>query len=111
MAKHPPALPSEWAHILDDVSARLETAVRAADERTASLPAPDVTSAEAVRQGELTALTERLHGLRERGEQARALVDEVDGALQEGEALLRGFLGRAESARQLLAEWTGRAIG
>jgi hypothetical protein len=105
-----PTLPPEWGAMLDAVQARLDQALAAADARAAALPDASSGLAGDERAQELAEFSERLHGMAQRLEHAGAVVDAADAALRDGEELLRGHLGAAESLRRRLDEWVGRAI-
>lgn len=59
----------------------------------------------------LEAVRQRLKGLQAMAEGPRLKFAEADEQFQKGEEELRQFLAAAESVRQRLAEWVGRAIG
>jgi hypothetical protein len=100
-----PALPDGWEAILDNIAARLQEAVAAADARAALLPSANDEPASVARRGELAALADRAQGLGQRVAQAVALATEADAGLAAGEEFLRWRLTEAESLRERVAAW------
>ncbi len=106
-ATAPGALPPDWTQMLDDIQARLEEAIRAAETPTE----PEATSSTVPALPEAAAVADKRVALQSRADRAAALVQEAAWALQSGEALLREHLAATESVRGRLAAWAARAIG
>jgi len=91
-------LPAGWSQVLDEVRARLEQAIVAADARLAEMP-PEREPAQARSAVEWNERLQRLHMLLESAEQVVHSVDEV---LHKEETHLRQQLALSTSLRQKL---------
>ena len=104
-------LPSGWSDVLAEIQHKLDQARDAAHDRLARSESAYIPPSVPVPRPEMTRLQDCLQGLSLRLEAVERLVQEVDGALQTGEHVLRQQKVLCGSVRQKLAAWAGRAIG
>ena len=93
-------LPANWADILDEMHARLDQAIAAAQERTNHLNAPAAESTAAQVHPEWDAWQGRLNRLQGYLESAEQIAQSVDESLAREESALRESLSRLETLRQ-----------